>query len=246
MSEYQILNNLIDSSVHSSGVEIIAISQFVPSWIVKVSITNSSSLKVAQGVIDISVSFTTVRFVIAKEEIYNVGKLVSKIEPLNHHLLPGLVATCDAANVREMCTLLQPYTMLETCLSLIKHMQAPQSISDIPMKRPVKHYKPKNNKIVKKRVRECNKLEPEVFTTFILLPRSAVTFLIGGKGHSIARIRQQTNATIKIHPEKTDKTDKQLRSKYEQEPQKVEIAAPTKEELARAQQLVLTRLSLRQ
>ncbi|TID23194.1 hypothetical protein CANINC_003211 [Pichia inconspicua] len=199
MSEYQILNNLIDSSVLSSGVEILAISQFVPSWIMKVNITKSSSLKVAQIVIDALVSFTTVRFVIAKEEIYNVGKLVSKIEPLSHHLLPGLVATCDAANVGEMCTLLQPYTMLETCLSLIKHMQAPQ-----------------------------------------------MTFLIGGKGHSIARIRQQTNATIKIHPDKMDKTDKQLRSNYEQEPQKVEIAAPTKEELARAQQLVLTRLSLRQ
>lgn len=247
---HQLVLTLLENNTFEGDADMIAISHFVPSWILKVKPGCSSSGLLDDKIITYLTSHSdTVQFVVSQEDLVKVSILVSKIEPLSHHLLPGWIVTCESFNANKLSRCLEPFTMLENCLSMLKYMQPPPNIFHIPVKQLLYANQVCNESSRDNSVKSNLKSGKGLLVVVMHLPQAAITFLIGGKGHSINKIRQQTSAAIKIYPEGSNVSNSPSHEASTAGSQvvlqRVEIAASTGAELAKAQQLVFNRLSLR-
>lgn len=115
-----------------------------------------------------------------------------------HPLLPGVVVripTFQKQLVLQLCKNMRGSAHFKHCLLAIQHMQAPNWSGDIPFASveitPADDLGPKLSSTTDNNTGTVRRFK-------MVLPRRAVTYLIGKNGHKIEQLRTQTRATIKI------------------------------------------------
>jgi hypothetical protein len=116
-----------------------------------------------------------------------------------HHLLPGIIIQTPTRHLKEIIILINSFPTFFDAFKTIEYLVPPENSSVLHFNQSLLQLQTKDQTSLLTDLKENNL--PSNIQRKLIIPTKAVSFLIGKKGVTIEKIRQQTTATIKILPQ---------------------------------------------